>query len=278
MGNGNKFKKYLIMSKFYVPARRFVYITLGTINKTVPSYKTKIFILCYHGIGNDSWAFSVRKTTFEKQMKYLLSQKYEFITLSKLNAFVSGKEMIEKPSVVITFDDGYKDILSITKFVKKHNIKPCLFLLSNTKNANRQELANNREFLNKKDIAGLVSDGWELGSHTATHSDMNILTNSQIKEEIVDSKEILEKDLNTKIRYIAYPKGRYNSKILKSARKAGYELGLTMDDGKIRSGMEKLLIPRIGVDRTHSYEEFRTLFLPLVISARGVLKSIGYGK
>lgn len=265
------------MGRFYIPSRRTVYLALGAINSIVP-VKTKIFILCYHGIGNDTWAFSVSKKTFEMQMNFLEKQGYDFITLSTLNNFIDGKEKITRPSVVITFDDGYKDVLKIKEFIAKKKIKPTMFLLSNITQANRKELANEREFLSNEEVRSLIADGWEIGSHTATHSDMHALTDKQIVEEVIGSKKTLEKHLGIKIRYIAYPKGRYSKKILAAVKKTGYTLGLTMDDGRITPGMQKALIPRIGVDRTHSYSEFKVLFAPLVIVARGFLKGVGYGK
>lgn len=266
------------MGKFYVPVRRSAYLTIGTVNKMLPFYKTKIFILCYHGIGEDNWAFSVNKKTFEKQINYLKSQKIEFITLSDIEKFLNGEKKITKPSVVITFDDGYKDILEVSNFLKKKNIKPTLFLLSNTKNANRKELANERPFLSKKEILYLKKNGWELGSHTATHSDMFGLNAQQIEKEVIESKRSLEKELGIQIPYIAYPKGRYTHQILNAVKKADYKLGVSMDDGFISKIINKYTIPRIGVDRTHSIAEFKTLFMPMNIKFRKALKNIGYGK
>lgn len=263
------------MGKFYVPIRRVVYTTIGTINKLIPSSKTGILILCYHGIGNDKWAFGVSKQTFEKQMKHLKKDGYSFITLRDVLDYLDGKKEISKPSVVIQFDDGYKDILAVKPFLKKHGIKPTLFLLADTKRANRKELANNRPFLNKKEILSLVKDGWEIGSHTATHSFMNTLSKQQLVEEVTNSKKNLEKSLGLPIDYIAYPKGKYNKAVLKEVLRARYKLGLSMDDGIINRKVNRLIIPRIGVDRTHSFAEFKTLYLPFVVAIRGFIKRKG---
>lgn len=266
------------MSIFYVPVRRSLYLTLGILNKFIPSKKSDVFILCYHSISDDGWDFSVSLKSFKKQMKYLQSQKYNFITLSDLESYIEGKKMITRPSVVITFDDGYKNILQTKDFLKSLNIKPALFVLSDTKNANHKELNNNLEFLNTSEIKSLINNGWEIGSHTKTHSNMNSLSSSQIEEEIINSKKEIENQLKTKINYLAYPKGKYNSKILKAVKKAGYKMALTMDDGNITKGVNPYLITRIGVDGTHSYSEFKTLFLPITIKIRGLIKSTGYGK
>jgi peptidoglycan/xylan/chitin deacetylase (PgdA/CDA1 family) len=260
------------MNAYYLQIRKLAYITLGAIDNLLGRKPPLITILCYHSINNKGWDFSVRSEEFEKQINYL-SEKFDFITLNDLNLFLKSKKNITKPSLIINFDDGYRDILSINNFLKMKGVKPTVFIISDRKRASRKELDTNLEFLNDKEITSLQNSGWEIGCHTKTHADMANLGNTQIKEEIVDSKKDLEKNLKIKIRYIAYPKGLYNQRILKAVESAKYSLGLTMDDGKITKDSNPLTIPRIGVDGTHSFNEFKTLFLPSVSFLRSTLKS-----
>lgn len=262
------------MGKLYVPIRRSVYLTLGAINNMVPFLRTHVFILCYHSISNDIWPFGVSLATFKKQINYLIEQGYQIIPMSELALYCKGKAKLTKPSVVITFDDGYQDVLHAKEFLQKKGIRPTIFLLSDTDHANRKELATDRPFLTKKEIRSLVKAGWEIGSHTATHANMDTLTDDEITEEIINSKEKIEKMLTMKVPYLAYPKGRYSQKILNAVAKAKYTLALTMDDGTLLPGIPLYQIPRIGVDRTHSFQEFTVLSLPLVAKVRGFIKSI----
>lgn len=250
-----------------------LYLLLGTLNRALP-LRNDIFILCYHGIGDDSWAFSVSKKTFKKQMEHLKKKGYSFVSLSQIEDHIGGRKVITKPSVCINFDDGYKDVLEVKDFVKANGIKPTMFLLSDTNHANRFELQNKRKFLSKSEIKVLLREGWEIGSHTATHSNMHSLNKNEIENEVVMSKNTLETELGIEIKYLAYPKGRYTNEIIKKARKAGYKLGLSMDDGTIGTNTNTMTVPRIGVDRTHSFAEFSVLSYPLVSYARGVLKRI----
>lgn len=254
-----------------------MYLTLGSVNEMIPELKTQVFILCYHSISDDGWDFSVSEREFKKQINYLKS-KYDFIALSDVLDFCQGKKEITKPSVVINFDDGYENILKVKAFLKSKKIKPTVFVLSDPAHADRGELKSNYKFLTKGDLFSLVRDGWEIGSHAATHANMDILKKAQIDAEIVKSKKSLEKDLKIPIKYLAFPKGRYTKPVMEAVKKAGYKMALTMDDGFIKSGTDILRIPRIGVDGTHSFAEFKKLFLPLNIVARGILKSFNYGK
>ena len=227
--------------------------------------------MCYHSISNNGWRYSVTSKNFKKQLNFL-KKNFKIISLSDLDQFLSGKKEINSPSVVITFDDGYKNILSVIDLFNDIKAKPTIFIISNSSQSNRKELESNLKFLSIKDIKKLTSMGWEIGSHTATHPNMVHLSDSQLFEEIKNSKMTIEKKINRKVRYIAYPKGKYNDNIVDMVKKSGYSLGLTMDDGEINIHTNKFMVPRIGVDGTHSFAEFKYLHYPLLSRLRKLLK------
>ncbi len=258
--------KFILLIKL----RKVIYMFFGSINGLFKMNKN-ILILCYHGISNDDWRYSVDVDVFERQLNYLVKY-YSPITLEDVGFFIQGKKKIEKPSFVITIDDGYKDVLQLKDLFEKLNIRPTIFVLSDINNANRKELETNREFLSKDEILFLIEAGWTIGSHGATHPDFYRLSEEDIEKEIVSSKKNLEEELGIKIKYFAYPKGRYTNKVLDAVKKAGYSLGLSMNDSFINKTVNRLLIPRIGVDRTHSFVEFRSILLPLSILFRKFIK------
>jgi peptidoglycan/xylan/chitin deacetylase (PgdA/CDA1 family) len=227
--------------------------------------------LCYHSISSDGWDFSVSKDEFSKQMRYLAS-RYTFVSLEDIKDYVKRRKEIKVPSVAITFDDGYKDILSVVPLLRSFGVKPTIFMISKLGNVNKAELGTDRKFLNSSDIKRLLKNGWEIGSHTRTHPNMDILTKTQIKEEILVSKKELEGQIKRKIVSIAFPKGRYNKFALKTVKDGGYELCLTMNDGIIDHNSDLLQLPRIGVDGTHSFSEFKVLASPLATLFRKMLK------
>lgn len=252
--------------------RRVGYISLALLDNVVLRRKNKLVILCYHSVSNDSWRFGVAFSTLKKQILSLKEAGFAFLTLDDVSRVIAGKKQLEKPSVVITFDDGYKDILQTRTFFKKLGIQPTLFILADPKRANRTELATDRAFLSKKDILDLKRDGWTIGCHTATHADLSIIHPKQAEEEIVDAKRKIERELKIAIQYLAYPKGRYTENVLSLVKKAKYTLGLTMDDGFVTSKTHVYKVPRVGVDRTHTLREFQAAFSPSVIQARGFIK------
>jgi peptidoglycan/xylan/chitin deacetylase (PgdA/CDA1 family) len=258
-------------------ARQATYALLSTFDRTVLKKQNKIVILSYHSVAKDTWRFSVDPSVLKKQITYL-QKNFDIISLQTVHAYIQGKVEITKPSVVLTFDDGYKDILTMRDFFKKNNIKPALFLLANTKTPNWKELGTKRPFLTKREILSLHKSGWEIGCHSGTHANLATLTDKEIQQETVSAKKALETHLGIKIEYFAYPRGKYNSRVLNFIKKAKYKMALTMDDGFITTKTDLLRVPRVGVDRTHSFKEFTATFSPSVVRVRKLVKDSPVGR
>ncbi len=266
-----------ISGKTFFSARFGMYSLLNQIDHTLLKKENMVFILCYHSISDDSWRFGISPHVFKRQIEYLKSH-YTFISLKELSEYIKGTRKITQPSVVLTFDDGYQDILHVKEYLTEHKIKPAVFLLSDTKKANLRELGTKRPFLTKNDIFTLIDAGWEIGCHSATHSNLQKLSSKQIEREVVTAKKTLERDLDVAIDYFAYPRGKYSLAVLQSLKKAKYILGLTMDDGFMTSGINPYTLPRIGIDKTHSLTEFKAAFSPSVVSMRRLVKQTFVGR
>ncbi len=250
--------------------RRSIYKFLGKFDQ-LTYRKNNLFVLCYHSINNDGWRYGVSVSEFKKQINYL-SEYFQIINTDELGKVLGGRKKLTMPSAVITFDDGYADILSVKDFLKGKNIRPTAFVIADSSRANKEQLQTNRRLLTNKEIKSLQKNGWIIGSHSMTHADFSDLDKASVKKEVVNSKTKLEKDLGIEIKLIAYPKGKYDSRIIAESR--CYNFGFSMDDRLIKNSTNPLIIPRVGVDRSHDLSEFKYLFSPSVLIFRGMFKNI----
>lgn len=255
----------------FVHMRGVTNIFLGRLQRLFRVKPLPLTILCYHGIGDSSSYFNVSEGEFAKQMKYLHTHT-TFVTLDQIRNFLTTGERLPQPAVAITFDDGYKSILHIRSIIKKYNIQPTVFVLSDPEHANRTELDNQESFLRTEDLRSLKDEGWSIGSHTATHADLAKTKGQELEKEVYGSKTTLEKSFTTRVDYIAYPKGVYTKEVLQKTQKSGYTLGLTMDDGTIVERSNPLCLPRIGINASHKFTEFVTLPFPLNSAIRTFIK------
>lgn len=261
---------------YSVKLRRQIYNILGKLNKLYPARSQQIIILCYHSISSD-WRFGVSLSEFKSQINYL-RKYYQFISLTDLVNYIKGKKEIKQPSVVISFDDGYQDILLTKKFLTELGIRPVVFIISDPDHLDRNIIGNHKPLLNNKQIKELNAAGWEIGCHSASHTNFSKIKFSEITEEILKSKKDLENKLNFKIKYFSYPKGVYSEKILEVVKSSGFLAAVTMDDGFIDRYTDLFKIPRIGIDGTHGFLEFQSLFTRPAIIFRKIIKSLPLSK
>lgn len=84
----------------------------------------------YHSV-SDSFEsdLSVTVRQFEQQMVYL-SENFNVISLEKAVEYIKNGDIPEKNSIVITFDDGYKDnYCNAYPILKKLKLPATIFLL-----------------------------------------------------------------------------------------------------------------------------------------------------
>lgn len=244
--------------------RKLAYHLLGMIDRWLNLPWPQVIILAYHGISSDGNKYLVSLSNFKRQINYL-SQIFKFISLEQLHKHLLRGTLPKTPSVVITFDDGYQNILQVREYLSKLGVRPTVFTLSKPADVDRIKLESQEPFLQAKDIRLLKKWGWDFGSHSATHADLTKLTQKELDSQIVQGK--------LPLKYFSYPWGRYNSQVVRTVKKLGYRLAVTMDDSIVDIHTNPFKLARIGVDGTHTFNEFKVLFSPSIIRLRGFIKS-----
>jgi len=248
--------KKLIRHKFLYFMKELGTVSLAKMESLLGIKSPTVSILLYHSVSYDNTVVDVEPKNFEYQIKYIM-RNFDIITLDQVIDYIQGKIILRKPSVALTFDDGYKDILhNVVPILKKYKIHATIFVLASPHNANRNELANNKKIVNFLEIKKLKNTGWTIGCHTATHPNLAKLDKTMLKKEIIGSKTILEKKIKSTINFFCYPKGIYNSKVLKVTKKANYKAAFTTEAGFIKQSSDLYKIPRIGIDGSITSNQF----------------------
>lgn len=169
---------------------------------------------------------------FEKLILKLM-KTYTFITHSNAISRIENN-LIDKPYISISSDDGFKNNLNAAKILDKYNIKCCFFVnpdsiglkdLSEIENYCKNKLNMPPvEFLDWEDILYLKKNGHEIGSHSIGHLNFTKMNELDINNNLIDSKNIIESKCN-KINHFAYPYGRlidFNKISYDAVFKSGY--------------------------------------------------------
>jgi peptidoglycan/xylan/chitin deacetylase (PgdA/CDA1 family) len=219
--------------------------------------RAPIAILTYHRVAEDQLTpWTVPTVTFVRQIRWLLKH-FEMISLEEAQRRIRNSEN-NRVAVSLTFDDGYsencreaipllvKERIPCTYFVTVRNVfdgKP----FGHDEAAGYQFPPNNLEQLRAMAAAGV-----EIGSHSYDHVNLGAISDrAQIAREVVESRIDLESAVGRRVRYFAFPYGRYadlNAAAFKTASRAGYEAACSAYGGYNFPGDDPFHLQRICVD------------------------------
>ncbi|MBE6066274.1 MAG: polysaccharide deacetylase family protein [Clostridium lundense] len=179
-------------------------------------------VLMYHSISNKKGnEIQLSKDLFEAQMKFLKDKNYTTLSLDELYDFIASNKPIPQKSVVLTFDDGYVDnYLNAYPILKKYNFRATIFVI--TDNVDKYS-----HTINSSQIKEMSLNGIDIMSHTEKHEDLSTLNYDNQLYTMKTSQKFLEKVLDKKVNYIAYPYGRWNKDTLKAAKDSGHTMAFS---------------------------------------------------
>jgi peptidoglycan/xylan/chitin deacetylase (PgdA/CDA1 family) len=185
---------------------------------------------------------TVHPADFARQMRWLKWHGYRTVTQRELyDALILGKPLGPRP-ILITFDDGYSEVFhKAVPVLKRLGMCATAYVIS------ERTLSSDTVFLTWHLLRALERDGFEIGSHTITHRDLTSLSDPEALRELAESRRAFERRLGHPVQWLAYPLGRYDSRIERLARRAGYVLAVTTDHGIVQSARRPLALRRLRV-------------------------------
>jgi len=215
----------------------------------LPQSRIVVPILMYHRIdvARPSTSPMTRRLTvdpadFARQMRWLKRTGYHTVTQRQLfAALICGRALGPKP-IMVTFDDGYRDV-----FFKASTTLLRLGMHATAYVISGRISGRDPSFLTWPLLHALERRGIEIGSHTVSHVDLTRVPGRQAVEELVRSRQSLERALHHPVPWLAYPFGRFDLHVQNVARRAGYLLAATTEAGVAQSGQAPLALSRLRV-------------------------------
>ncbi|WP_394792996.1 polysaccharide deacetylase family protein [Armatimonas sp.] len=215
-------------------------------------------ILMYHAVESavrpDKYKhFYVTAKEFARQLKELKSRGFEAITLDQLVAGRAGGPLPAKP-IVLTFDDGYQNVLSNAHPMLTEVGWPYTIYLVSERIGSRNTWVEPEGYeatalLSESEISQLAASPLvTFGTHTATHPKLDQLPSDTAREEIVRGKQQLEEKLQRPVHHFCYPYGHFNDSVVALVREAGFVTATTTQHGRVLATGENLLcLPRVSI-------------------------------
>ncbi|MGL6194523.1 MAG: polysaccharide deacetylase family protein [Thermoguttaceae bacterium] len=283
--------------------------SVGYFNRKKEKLAKRLVVLCYHSIVsensplNQRTNIAVTTTIFEQQLA-LLKKEWFPISLADLKEALLNGKTLPNHSVLITFDDGFRNNLTLAApLLKKYEIPAVVFLttgligtdqllwtqevaerqrrshaqiiptselkrlpnserlayLENLRQNSTLEISEDwqRElytFLNWDEVRQIRNFGVDIGAHTVSHPILTSLSQEELHQELIKSKQKIESEIDAECFTIAYPNGGQddiNDTVLNECKNCGFQLGFNLYNCRNlpQSEINPLSINRICVTR-----------------------------
>jgi peptidoglycan/xylan/chitin deacetylase (PgdA/CDA1 family) len=147
------------------------------------------------------------------QQVLFLKDHYRIVSLKDAVAMLDAGR-VEAPTVVLTFDDGYRDnYLTLRAVAEATGVPITLFVCPEKIETQREfehDLKEGRSGflpLTWEQLKVLDREGFEIGSHTRSHLDCGTTDGSLLQSEIVGAKADLEARLGHDVSTFSFPWG-----------------------------------------------------------------------
>lgn len=200
--------------------------------------------------------YTVSTAEFERQLDWLHDRGYCFVTLHEAVDIALRRATIKQPSVLITIDDGCRSVLTrAAPLLRARGIPAALFVTTDPA-AYVFRIRTDEDQLTPAELCRLQADGFEIGAHGATHRPMRDMNDSQLADELLLSRRLLETWIGRPVRTLAVPGNWYDERVLRRVGEAGYTAVFTSDRGVIRPGCDSMKLPRINVSGNWTMDQF----------------------
>lgn len=165
-------------------------------------------------------------------------------------ANVARKIPTSGPIISLNFDDGYRSAYNIAvPILNKYNAKASFYIVTGYFKEN--------PYITEKEVLKLQSWGHEIGAHTRHHVHLSEIKPSQLKDEILGSRQDLLKIGVKKVLTFAYPNGNYNDLVVQAVKDAGF-VGARITKPKFNDkNVDVFLIKRQEVEAHTQFDEIK---------------------
>ncbi|WP_345317280.1 polysaccharide deacetylase family protein [Ferrimonas gelatinilytica] len=209
-----------------------------------------VVILQYHHVSeNTPAATSVTPAQFEQQMAYLVEQQFDVVPLeTALRAIRAGEDLPPK-TVVITFDDGYRNIAdNAHPILRRYGFPYTVFV-------NLAPIEQGRSnMMDWNTLRSIAREGATIGNHGYAHEHMIRLNPGEsqaqwanrIRNSIEQTEAAIQSEVGHSLKALAYPYGEYNQALRALLDEMGY-IGIGQHSGAAGPYSSLTALPRYPV-------------------------------
>ncbi len=189
---------------------------------------------------------------FRAQLDYLVYRGWNSTTLSAVVEQLAKAHHLDCNNFAVTFDDAYLGVYdhACPALADRGMTATVFVVVDRIGGVNEWDSAvgDVREpIMSEGQIKEIAELGFEIGSHSLTHPHLVALSDSDLRQEVSDSKKKLEDIIGKQVSAFSYPYGEYDRRVLDAVAEAGYEYAVVTKLGTVRNDTSPFEIPRVNI-------------------------------
>jgi len=193
-------------------------------------------------------------------MEYIAKQGLRAVFASDVPQLFKRGDM--RGTVCITFDDGFASLYTHAfPILKKYDIRVTVFLITGRMGGlftNSEGF--NFDLLGLQQISEMKNSGLiEFMPHSHTHSILTSLSLADVKQELENSRGVIQDLIGRTPEIFAYPKGKFTADIARMTREEGFLAAFSIRPGLVQNDEDLFALPRNAVDSATTWSWFRIM-------------------
>lgn len=229
-----------------------LFLTAGCSGAGPSTKEQSVPILMYHHVGNgqtNRWWLTAAE--FEAQLQYLRANGYESVMPEDIKTAAEGRGILPARPIVLTFDDGGRDLLTVAEpILTRYGYIGLIYLITGsvgTNEADRRQYEG-QDCLVWPEVRAMHARGYfQFGGHTRTSPDLR--RTRDLASEIKGCYDDLVRELGIAPDSFCYPFGRYRSNAVEAVRQSGFGTAVTCESKVllIQPKTAWLELPRLNI-------------------------------
>jgi len=143
-------------------------------------------------------------------------------------------------TVCVTFDDGCEtDLISAAPLLNELGFRATSYITV--------EYLGKRGYLSHSQVRELHASGFEIGCHSLTHPYLTDIDDNRLRDETAGAKDRLEQIAGTRVDHFSCPGGRWNARVLRTVKQAGFRTMATSRPGVNFSTTDPFSLTRLAI-------------------------------
>jgi peptidoglycan/xylan/chitin deacetylase (PgdA/CDA1 family) len=194
---------------------------------------------------------TVRPEGFAAQMQYLHDHGYVTVSLyDLLYALTLGRPLPPK-AVVLTFDDGYRDLMQYAvPVMQPYGYTGTVFVITELMDKGLDP------YLTWPQAESLYAMGWKIEPHTKTHDELAGQSRDFQLYQMLGSVQTVQAHIGVTPRFFDYPSGKYDDVTLQLDHELGLWGAVTVEFGRTHTLDSLYTLTRVRVGGQDTLQQF----------------------